>query len=143
MADPSHQTFSDEEKAAIKEAAAEAKRAKAGKGKAADAQACLDKIAAMAPADRELAERIHDIVTAVAPDLDTKTWYGMPAYAKEGKVVVFFQEAGKFKSRYATLGFQDAAALDDGQFWPTSFAVVSIDDAVAARIADLVKRAAG
>ena len=72
-----------------------------------------------------------------------KTWYGMPAYAKDGKAVVFFQDAGKFKARYATLGFQDNAALDDGTFWPTSFALVSIDDAVAARIADLVKRAVG
>jgi uncharacterized protein YdhG (YjbR/CyaY superfamily) len=141
MTASSNQTFSDEEKAAMKEASVEAGRAKSGKGKAADAQACLDKIAAMAPADRELAEKIHDIVTTVAPELDVKTWYGMPAYAKDGKAVVFFQEAGKFKSRYATLGFQDAAALDDGAFWPTSFAVVSIDDAVAARIAELVKQA--
>jgi uncharacterized protein YdhG (YjbR/CyaY superfamily) len=127
----------------MKEAASEAKRAKSAKSKEADAQACLDKIAAMAPADRALAEKVHQIVTRVAPELDVKTWYGMPAYAKDGKAVVFFQDAGKFKARYATLGFQDNAALDDGTFWPTSFALVSIDDAVEARIAELVKRAVG
>lgn len=141
MAKSSNGTFSAEEKAAIKEAATEARRAKSSKGKEADAQACLDKIAAMAPADRALAERVHEIVTTVAPDLDVKTWYGMPAYAKDGKPVVFFQDAGKFKARYATLGFQDNAALDEGTFWPTSFALIAIDDAVAARIAELVRRA--
>ena len=127
----------------MKEAAAEAKRAKAALGKEAEAQVCLEKIAAMAPADRALAERVHEIVTAAAPELEVKTWYGMPAYAKDGKAVVFFQDAGKFKARYATLGFQDTAALDDGAFWPTSFALVSIDDAVAAQITELVKRAVG
>jgi uncharacterized protein YdhG (YjbR/CyaY superfamily) len=135
--------FSAEEKAAMKEAAAEAKRAKSAQGKEAEAQVCLDKIAAMAPADRVLAEKVHEIVTRVAPELDVKTWYGMPAYAKDGKAVVFFQDAGKFKARYATLGFQDNATLDDGTFWPTSFALVSIDAAVEARIAELVKRAIG
>ena len=127
----------------MKEAAAEARRAKSAKGKEADAQACLDKIAAMAPADRVLAEKVHEIVTRVAPELEVKTWYGMPAYAKNGKAVVFFQDAGKFKARYATLGFQDTAALDDGTFWPTSFALVAIDDAVEARITELVKKAIG
>jgi uncharacterized protein YdhG (YjbR/CyaY superfamily) len=141
MTGSSNGTFSAEEKAAMKEAAAEAKRAKSAKGKEAEAQVCLDKIAAMAPADRALAEKVHEIVTTAAPELEVKTWYGMPAYAKDGKAVVFFQDAGKFKARYATLGFQDTAALDDGTFWPTSFALVSIDDAVAARIAELVKRA--
>jgi uncharacterized protein YdhG (YjbR/CyaY superfamily) len=135
--------FSAEEKAAMKEAAAEAKRAKSAQGKEAEAQVCLDKIAAMAPADRVLAEKVHEIVTRVAPELDVKTWYGMPAYAKDGKAVVFFQDAGKFKARYATLGFQDNATLDDGTFWPTSFALVSIDAAVEARLAELVKRAIG
>lgn len=143
MTSKANGAFSEEEKAAMKEAAAEAKRAKAGKGKEADRQACLDKIAAMAPADRELAETVHRIVTSVAPNLEVKTWYGMPAYAKDGKAVVFFQEAGKFKSRYATLGFQDAAALDDGAFWPTSYAVTAIDADVEAAIADLVRRAVG
>ncbi len=141
MASKSNETWSAEEKAAMKEHAAEAKRARAAKGKAADAQACLDKIAAMAPADRTLAERVHKIVTTVAPELEVKTWYGMPAYAKAGKAVVFFQDAGKFKVRYATLGFQDTAALDEGTFWPTSFALTAIDDEVEARIAELVRRA--
>ena len=141
MASKSNETWSAEEKEAMKEHAAEAKRSKAAAGKEADRQACLDKIAAMAPADRALAEQVHQIVTAAAPELDVKTWYGMPAYAKDGKAVVFFQDAGKFKARYSTLGFQDNAALDNGTFWPTSFAVVSIDDAVAARIVELVKRA--
>jgi uncharacterized protein YdhG (YjbR/CyaY superfamily) len=143
MAGSSSGPFSAEEKAAMKEAAAEAKRAKSAKGKEAEAQVCLDKIAAMAPADRALAEKVHEIVTTAAPELEVKTWYGMPAYAKDGKAVVFFQDAGKFKARYATLGFQDNAALDDGTFWPTSFALVSIDDAVEARIRELVKRAVG
>jgi uncharacterized protein YdhG (YjbR/CyaY superfamily) len=143
MAGSSNGTFSAEEKAAMKEAAAEAKRAKSAKGKEAEAQVCLDKIAAMAPADRALAEKVHEIVTTAAPELEVKTWYGMPAYAKDGQAVVFFQDAGKFKARYATLGFRDNAALDDGTFWPTSFALVSIDDAVEARIRELVKRAVG
>lgn len=143
MASKSNDTWSTDEKAAMKDHAAEAKRSKAAQGKEADAQACLDKIAAMAPADRALAERVHEIVTAAAPELEVKTWYGMPAYAKDGKAVVFFQDAGKFKARYATLGFQDSAALDDGTFWPTSFALTAIDDAVAAQITELVKRAVG
>ncbi len=125
----------------MKEAAAEAKRAKGAAAKEAERQACLDKIASMEPADRALAERIHEIVTTIAPELEVKTWYGMPAYARDGKAVVFFQDAGKFKARYATLGFQDTAALDDGTFWATSFAITAIDDAVAARIEELVKRA--
>ena len=143
MAGKSNGTFSTEEKAAMNEATAEAKRAKGAASKEADLQACLDKIAAMAPADRALAEKVHEIVTGAALELEVKTWYGMPAYAKDGKAVVFFQDAGKFKARYATLGFQDNAALDDGTFWPTSFALVSIDDAVAALITELVKRAVG
>ncbi len=125
----------------MKEHAAEVKRSKAAAGKETEAQVCLDKIAAMAPADRALAEKVHEIVTTVAPELEAKTWYGMPAYAKEGKAVVFFQDAGKFKARYATLGFQDSAALDEGTFWPTSYALTAIDDEVEARITELVKRA--
>ena len=143
MASKSNETWSAEEKAAMKEHAAEAKRSKAAAGKEAEAQVCLDKIAAMAPTDRALAEKVHAIVTAAAPELDVKTWYGMPAYAKDGKAVIFFQDAGKFKARYATLGFQDNAALDDGAMWATSFALVSIDAAVEARITELVKRAIG
>lgn len=141
MASKASQTFSAEEKAAMKEAAAEARRAKAKASKDDERQACLDKIAAMAPADRALAERVHEIITAAAPSLDVKTWYGMPAYARDGKVVAFFQDAGKFKARYATLGFQDAATLDEGTFWATSFALTAIDDDVAARIEELVRRA--
>ncbi len=141
MASKSNETWSADEKAAMKEHAAEAKRAKGAAAKEAELQACLDKIAAMAPADRALAERVHEIVTKVAPELVVKTWYGMPAYAKEGKAVVFFQDAGKFKARYATLGFQDSAALDEGTFWPTSFALTAIDDEVEAQITELVKRA--
>ena len=143
MASKSNQTWSAEEKAAMKEHAAEVKRSKAAASKDADVQACLDKIAAMAPADRVLAEKVHQIVTAAAPELEVKTWYGMPAYAKDGKAVVFFQDAGKFKARYSTLGFQDTAALDDGALWATSFALTAIDDDVAARITELVKRAVG
>lgn len=143
MTASSSSAFTAEEKAAMKEAAAEARRTKGAASKEAERQACLDKIAAMDPADRALAERIHEIVTRVAPHLEVKTWYGMPAYARDGKAVVFFQDAGKFKARYATLGFQDTAALDDGTFWATSFAVTAIDDAVAARIEELVRKAAG
>src|SRR6476620_6455062 len=108
--------WTEDERAAMREHAAELKRA-GGKGaaKAAEeAQACLDKIAEMPDSDRVMAERVHAIVTETAPDLTVKTWYGMPAYARDGKVVCFFKPAGKFKSRYATLGFDDAAALDDG-----------------------------
>ncbi len=143
MAGKASGTFSKEEKAAMKEAAAEAKRAKAKASAGEDLKACLDKIAGMAPEDKALAERVHEIVTTTAPDLYVRTWYGMPAYAKDGKVVCFFQDAGKFKVRYATLGFQDPAALDEGTFWPTSYALTAIDDDVAARIAELVKRAVG
>lgn len=143
MAGKASGTFSKEEKAAMKEAAAEAKRAKAKASADEDLKACLDKIAGMAPEDKALAERVHEIVTTTAPDLYVRTWYGMPAYAKDGKVVCFFQDAGKFKVRYATLGFQDPAALDEGTFWPTSYALTAIDDDVAARIAELVRRAVG
>lgn len=143
MAGKASGTFSKEEKAAMKEAAAEAKRAKAKASAEEELKACLDKIAGMAPNDKALAERVHEIVTTTAPELSARTWYGMPAYAKDGKVVCFFQDAGKFKARYATLGFQDPAALDEGTFWPTSFALTAIDDDVAGRIAELVKRAVG
>jgi uncharacterized protein YdhG (YjbR/CyaY superfamily) len=135
--------WTDEERAAMKEHAAELKRA-GGKGaakKAEEAQACLDKIAEMPDSDRVLAERIHAIVTATAPDLDVKTWYGMPAYARDGKVVCFFKPAVKFKARYATLGFDDAAALDEGGMWATSFGITDLTEDDEQRIADLVRRA--
>ena len=102
----------------------------------------LDNIAAMAPDDRDLAERVHAAVTATAPDLSPKTWYGMPAYANgDGKVVVFFKDAGKFKSRYATLGFEEAANLDDGPMWPTSYALTAWTPAVEKKIVGLVRAA--
>lgn len=133
--------FSAEERAAMKQRAAEL-RAEGKKGaKKADAvQAVLDSIAAMAPDDRALAERIHATVTSTAPGLSPKTWYGMPAYANDdGKVVVFFKDAGKFKSRYATLGFEEAANLDDGPMWPTSYALTAWTPAVEERVVELVK----
>lgn len=135
--------FSAEERAAIKQRAVEL-RAEGKKGaKMADAlQAALDSIAAMAPEDRALAERVHATVTSTAPELSPKTWYGMPAYASEdGKVVVFFKDAGKFKSRYATLGFEEAANLDDGPMWPTSYALKDWTPAVQKKVVALVKAA--
>ncbi len=133
--------FTAEERAAMKERAAEL-RAEGRKGaKRADGlKAVLDRIAEMAPEDRALAERVHVVVTATAPELSPKTWYGMPAYANtDGKVVVFFQDAGKFNYRYSTLGFQDAANLDDGDLWPVSYALVRWSPAVESKVVDLVK----
>ncbi|HEX3221342.1 MAG TPA: DUF1801 domain-containing protein [Nocardioides sp.] len=137
--------WTDEERAAMREHAAEIKRA-GGKGaakKAEELQACLDKIAEMPDADRAIAERIHALVTETAPELEVRTWYGMPAYTKDGKVVCFFKPAGKFKSRYATLGFDDAASLDDGTMWATSFAVTALTAADEKKIAALVRKAVG
>lgn len=135
--------FSAEERAAMKERAAELRaEGKKGAKKADGLQAVLDAIAKMAPEDRVLAERVHVAVTATAPDLVPKTWYGMPAYADaEGKVVVFFQDAGKFKYRYSTLGFQDAAHLDDGDMWPASFALKGWSPTVEKRVVALVRAA--
>jgi uncharacterized protein YdhG (YjbR/CyaY superfamily) len=135
--------FSAEERAAMKKRAAEL-RAEGKKGaKQADGlQAVLDSIAEMAPEDRALAERVHVTVTATAPDLSPKTWYGMPAYVNaDGKVVVFFQNAGKFNYRYSTLGFQDAANLDDGDVWPVSYALKQWSATVEKKVAELVKAA--
>ena len=135
--------FSAEERAAMKERAAELRaEGKKGAKKADGLQAVLDRIAEMAPEDRALAERVHVTVTATAPELTPKTWYGMPAYANsDGKVVVFFQDAGKFSYRYSTLGFQDAAHLDDGDMWPVSYALVTWSPAVEAKVVELVKSA--
>ena len=133
--------FSDAERAAMKDRAEEVKATRGGKKKADDLDALLAKIAEMPPPDRALAERIHAIVTSVAPELTAKTWYGMPAYAKDGKIVCFFRDAGKFKDRYATLGFNDAANLDEGAMWPTSFALKELTAAEEAKIAALVKKA--
>ena len=135
--------FSAQERAAMKERAAEL-RAEGKKGaKQADGlQDLLDKIAAMAPDDRALAERVHVTVTATAPDLLPKTWYGMPAYSNaDGKIVLFFQDAGKFNYRYSTLGFQDAANLDDGDLWPVSYALKKWSPGVEKKVAGLVKAA--
>ena len=121
--------FSAEERAAMKKRAAELRaEGKKGARKADGLQAVLDSIAQMAPQDRALAERVHVTVTATAPELSPKTWYGMPAYANaDGKVVVFFQDAGKFSYRYSTLGFQDAANLDDGDVWPVAYALNDVE----------------
>ena len=137
--------FSAEERAAMMERAAELRaEGKKGAKKADGLQAILDRIAEMAPEDRALAERVHVTVTATAPELLPKTWYGMPAYANaDGKVVVFFQDAGKFKYRYATLGFQENAHLDDGDIWPVSYALVKWTSAVEKRVVELVKAAVG
>src|ERR1700722_18887737 len=135
--------FSVEERAAMKERAAELRaEGKKGAKKADGVQAVLDRIAEMAPEDRALAERVHVAVTAAAPDLSPKTWYGMPAYANaDGKIVVFFQDSGKFNYRYSTLGFQDAAHLDDGDLWPVSYALQQWSTVVERRIVELVKAA--
>lgn len=136
-------TFSDAEKTAMKERAAELKKqAKgAGKGTAAGEADVLAKIAELAPADRAIAERIHALAKEHAPSLTPKTWYGMPGYARDGKVAVFFQGAAKFGTRYATLGFQDGAALDDGDMWPTAYAITKLTPAVERKIGELLRRA--
>jgi uncharacterized protein YdhG (YjbR/CyaY superfamily) len=137
--------FTAEERAAMRERAKELKaEERANKNRAAGESAVLAKIAEMRGADRAMAERLHAIVKASAPDLSPKTWYGMPAYAnKDGKVVCFFQSAQKFNSRYATLGFSDEANLDEGAMWPTYFALKELGAAEEARIGALVKRAVG
>jgi uncharacterized protein YdhG (YjbR/CyaY superfamily) len=136
--------FTDEERAAMKERAQELK-AEARRGPRADKadgeRAVLAKIAEMPEPDRTMGERLHAIIKASAPALSPKTWYGMPAYAKDGKVVCFFQSAHKFKSRYATFGFNDEANLDEGAMWPTSFALRELTAAEEARIGALVKKA--
>ena len=135
--------FSEAEKAALKARAKEVKaQARAARKREVGEEAVRAAIAEMPDADRVLAERIHDIVSAVAPELWPKTWYGMPAYAQGGKTVVcFFQGADKFEARYASFGFNDAANLDEGNMWPISFALVDLTDEEEARIAELVKRA--
>ena len=135
--------FSAAERAAMKERAAELRaEGKKGEKKADGLQAVLDRIAEMEPDDRALAERVHMTVTATAPDLSPKTWYGMPAYANaDDKIVLFFQDSGKFKYRYSTLGFQDAANLDDGDLWPVAYALQGWSPAVEKRVIELVKAA--
>jgi uncharacterized protein YdhG (YjbR/CyaY superfamily) len=136
--------FTAEERAAMRERVKEQRAESQRAGKAADPDAEVRaKIAELTGEDRDLAERVHAAVRAAAPQLTPKLWYGMPAYARQGKVVCFFQAAGKFKARYATLGFGDAAALDDGAMWPTAFALRGWTDAVEERVRALVRQAAG
>lgn len=134
--------FTDEERAAMKERAKELKaEARVEKDRAAGESAVMEKIAEMPEPDRGMAERLHEIIKTNAPDLLPKTWYGMPAYAKDGKVVCFFQSASKFNSRYATLGFNDTANLDEGNMWPTAFALTELTATEEAKVAEIVKKA--
>ena len=135
--------WSDEEKAAMKERANELKAEKSNRTKASDEQAVMDKIGEMPDGEREIAARLHEMIREEFPDLYPKTWYGMPAYQMEGKTLVFFQSAHRFGSRYNTLGFNDIAKLDDGAFWPTSFALRELDAKVEARICELIRKAIG
>ena len=136
--------FTADEKAAMRERAKELKaEARRGKDRAAGESDLLEKIAEMPKGDRDMATRLHAIVTKTAPDLMPKTWYGMPAYATDGKIVCFFQSAAKFGARYATFGFNDTAKLDDGAMWPTSFALKKLTAADEKKIAALVKKAVG
>lgn len=137
----SDEAFTDEERAAMKERAAEVRKAKSGKTDG--LKDVLDKIAEMSGTDKKIAQRIHEIVTEVAPDLTPKTYYGMPGWAKNGKVLVFFQPAEKFKARYATLGVNDNALLDDGTMWATSWAITDMTTAHEKSIADIVRKAVG
>jgi uncharacterized protein YdhG (YjbR/CyaY superfamily) len=134
--------FTDDERAAMKERVQELKaEARASKGKADGESDLLAKIAEMQGPDRGMAMRLHDIIKASTPSLSPKTWYGMPAYAKDGKVVCFFQSAQKFNARYATFGFSDTANLDEGAMWPTSFALKDLTATEEARISALVRKA--
>ena len=139
--------FTDEERDAMKERAKEqkaaARRAKAANQADMEREEVLAKFDEMSGPDRAMAERLHAVITASAPDLAPRLWYGQPAYAKDGKVVLFFQPADKFKTRYATLGFSDEAKLDDGAMWPTSFALTELTVADEKRIGALVKKAVG
>jgi len=136
--------FTADERAAMKARAAELKaEERASKSRADGERDVREAIAGMPPKDRAMAKRVHAIVTDAAPGLVPKTWYGMPAYARDGKVVCFFQNAGKFKVRYSTLGFNEAANLDKGAMWPVAFALMELTDAEEAKIRTLVKKAAG
>ena len=140
--DKASEGFTDEERAAMRERARELKAAgRRGPNKPDGERDVLGKIAEMSEGDRAMAERVHAIIKASAPALSPRTWYGMPAYAKDGNVVCFFQSAQKFKARYATLGFSDKANLDEGSMWPTSFALKELTASAEERIAALVKKA--
>ncbi|TWD74840.1 uncharacterized protein DUF1801 [Kribbella amoyensis] len=141
-AEKSYDGFSEDERAAMKERAKELKTTQRGAKAKEDGEAAVrEKLAEMGPADRAIGERIHELVLHAAPDLTPKTWYGMPAYARDGKLICFFQSAEKFKSRYATLGFEQHADLDEGTMWPTAFAITELTKANEARITELVQRA--
>ncbi len=129
--------FSDIEREAMRERAREAREFKKLSGE----EQVSQKIADMSPSDQRLAKAIHELVLGISPEITTRTWYGMPAYYVKDKIVCFFQAGSKFESRYSTFGFQDAANIDDGVFWPTSFAITDIDNTVKKTITDLVKRA--
>ncbi len=135
------EVWTDEERAAMAEHAREMKAARRKGGKQDGEADLLAKIAEMPPADREMAERIHAVVTAAAPELAPRTWYGMPAYAKDGKVLCFFTPADKFKERYASFGFNAVANLDEGTMWPTAWAITKLTAADEKRLGELVKRA--
>jgi uncharacterized protein YdhG (YjbR/CyaY superfamily) len=132
--------FTAEERAAMKE---RAKELKVAQSKEADLAAVLDKIEGLPDTDRAIAAAVHTIATVTVGGLDARLWYGSPAYYKDGKLICFFQESGKFKTRYSTLGFSDNAQLDDGAMWPSAYAVTTLTSADEARIAELVRRAAG
>ena len=134
------ETFSKEERAAMRELA---KERKLQQTRAESLAATLERIDSMAPADRELALAVHEAALSVEPNFEVKTWYGMPAYYFDGQVVLFFQDGEKFKTRYSTVGFQQAAKLDDGKFWPTSFALVGFNAAVEKQLKALIKQALG
>lgn len=145
-ADGTTQTWTDEEKDAMKERARELKAEKrrgASSKKVDGEQDLLAKIADMPEPDRAMAERVHAVVKAGVPELEAKTWYGMPAYAKNGKIVCFFQPASKFKARYSTFGFSEEAQLDEGDLWPTSFGLARLTPAVEKKLVELVKKAVG
>jgi len=143
MADQKYDGFTDEERSAMKERAKELKTARRGsRGKKVDEEGdVLAKITEMPESDRVMAERIHAVIKESAPDLTPRLWYGMPAYAKDGKVLCFFQPAAKFKARYATLGFNDVANLDEGSMWPTAFGLTELTAADEKKIAGLIRKA--
>lgn len=135
--------WSDEEKAAMQERAKELKAEKANRNRASDEQAVMEKIGEMPEAERAIATRLHELIKQKFPELHPKTWYGMPAYQLDGKTLIFFQSAHRFGSRYSTLGFSDTAKLDDGPFWPTSYALLEMDTTVEAKVRDLIRKAIG
>jgi uncharacterized protein YdhG (YjbR/CyaY superfamily) len=140
MTDQKASSFTAAERAAMR---ARAKEAKAAADDAAALQECLDAIAKMPDGDREVAQRLHELIVSAAPSLAPRTWYGMPAYAKDGKVVCFVKNASKFKDRYTTFGFNDAAQLDDGRMWAKEFAILSLGPDEEKRVVDLVTKAVG